>query len=135
LHSLGRVLDVDLVTGAIAKKILHRIRAITHNDKKLAHSSVAQSFDDVLQDRFAAHFDHRFGKIGRELAHARPATGCEQNRLVDLRHLVMSSEVETSLNVSEIVRDSSTSVGMTKIYVCKSGLLSSQANTASINPN
>jgi hypothetical protein len=65
----------------------------------------------VLQNWFAADFDHRFGKIGGQFAHARAPTRCEDYRFVDLAHLVMSSEVacqavasrggvETSLCVS-----------------------------------
>jgi hypothetical protein len=54
-------LDVNLVTGAIPKKVLHRIGAIAHNDKKLAQTRIAQSFHDMLQNRSPTHFQHRLG--------------------------------------------------------------------------
>jgi len=56
-----------------------------------------------LQDRFAAHRDHWLWQIGREFAHARAASGGEQDGFVDFHPFVMSSEVETSLAVNDAI--------------------------------
>jgi hypothetical protein len=61
LNVLSHVLDVNLVAGAIPKKILHRIGAVAHDDKKLAQVRIAQSFHDMLQNRPATDFEHRLG--------------------------------------------------------------------------
>src|SRR5207247_3594615 len=92
LHNLRRILDFDVVTGAVAEKILHRVGAITDDHEKFTYTCIAQSFDDVPQNRFAAHFNHRFGEIDRELTHTSAAPGCQQDCLVDPRHqLVLST--------------------------------------------
>src|ERR1051325_1123406 len=59
---------------------------LQHIVEGLRDAGVPQAFDDMLQHRFAANFDHRFGQIVRELAHPRAAAGGKKNGLVDLRH-------------------------------------------------
>src|SRR5439155_24724352 len=79
-----RRLNRAVVAPTIAKKIPDGFGMIANNSEKLAYSCVAQSFDDVLQNWFAAHYDQRFGNYGREFAHARAASGCEYYCLINL---------------------------------------------------
>jgi hypothetical protein len=41
----------------------------------------------MLQNRLAAHFDHRLWKVISQLAHAGAAPGCEYDRCIDPDHL------------------------------------------------
>ena len=84
LFFLRRVLDIDPVTRTVAEVILNHIGAVTDYYQKFPHVRVTQSFDDVLQDRLAAHLNHRLRQIGRQLAHSRSATSGENDCLVDL---------------------------------------------------
>jgi hypothetical protein len=79
-------LDRDIVARTVTKKIPHSISAIPHDNKKLANSRVAQSFYDVLQNRFAAHLDHWLGNFGRKFAHPCATPGSQHDSLVNLAH-------------------------------------------------
>jgi hypothetical protein len=80
---LGLVLNANVVLRTVAEKIPHRISAIANNNKAIAYSGVAQSFDDVLEDRFSVHLDHRLRKICGELAHASATARCENYGFLD----------------------------------------------------
>ena len=86
LHCLCRILNPDVVARTVTEKLLHHISTIADDDQRLPDSCIAQAFDDVLQNRFAAHFDHWFRHFGRKLAHPRSAPRCQHDSLVDLRH-------------------------------------------------
>jgi hypothetical protein len=75
------------MTLTVAEKIPHCFGVIANDNYKSADARIAQSFYNVLQNRFAAHFDHRFRKIDSEFAHARAASGCQHDRFVDLGHI------------------------------------------------
>ena len=51
--------------------------------RNCVHARGAQTLDDMLEDRFAAHRDHRLGQLVRQFAHARAAAGGEENRFRD----------------------------------------------------
>ena len=57
---------------------------ITDDNQKSAHTRITQSFHNVLQDRLAAHFDHRLWNVISQLAHAGAAPGGEYYCPVDL---------------------------------------------------
>ena len=75
------------MTLTVAEKIPHCFGVIANDNYKSACARIAQSFYNVLQNRFAAHFDHRFRKIDSEFTHARTASGCQHDRFVDLGHI------------------------------------------------
>src|SRR5438093_1432206 len=83
LHCLRCILNADAPARTITEKIPHSVSVIANNYEDLVDSRVAQSFDDVLQDWFAAHYDHRFGNFGRQFAHARAAPRCEYYCLIN----------------------------------------------------
>src|SRR5437588_4567135 len=87
LHGLCRVFDRGVVTATIPKKIPHCFGMITDDNQKFAHSHIAQSLYNMLQDRLAPHFDHRIWNVISQLAHAGAASGCEYNCALDLGHL------------------------------------------------
>ena len=49
----------------------------------VVNTGITQTFNDVLQNRFAPDFDHRFRQIRRQLAHSRAATGREQDCFIN----------------------------------------------------
>src|SRR4029077_7709020 len=66
LHRLRSVFDFDIMMPAITKKVPHHFRMIANDNYKSAYARIAQSFYNVLQNRFAAHLNHRFRKINSE---------------------------------------------------------------------
>src|SRR5437764_1256832 len=87
LHGLCRVFDRGVVTPSIPEKIPHCFGMITDDNQKFAHSRIAQSLYNMLQNRLAPHFDHRLWNVISQLAHAGAAAGCEYDCSIDLGHL------------------------------------------------
>ena len=67
---------------AVPKERLHHVCTPAYHDQKIRQAGVAQPFHDMLQDRFAAHLQHRFGEFRRELAHPRSAACSEKNSFI-----------------------------------------------------
>src|SRR5439155_10663214 len=86
LHGLCRVFDRGVVTATIPKKIPHCFGMITDDNQKFAHSRITQSLYNMLQNRLAAHSDHRFRNVISQLAHTGAAPGCEDHCFIDLGH-------------------------------------------------
>src|SRR5207249_9501723 len=116
LHCLRCILNADAPARTISEKIPHSVSVIANNYEDLVDSRVAQSFDDVLQDWFAAHYDHRFGNFGRQFTHARPAPRCEYYCLINLHHEKRCEDSSHSIALRAKSADSA--LGFAQLWEC-----------------
>ena len=65
LHDLSCVSNPQAEAGTVTKVLSNDFAVITDDDQKIFNSRALQSFDNMQENRFAAHFDHWLGHIGR----------------------------------------------------------------------
>src|SRR5205814_298982 len=75
LDHLPSISDVHAELPAIFEVLLDRFRAIPGDDKNIANPVLGEALDDVLQNRFALDFEHRFRKLVRQFAHPGALSG------------------------------------------------------------
>ena len=77
---MARVRDQRSKCSAVAEIIFSHFRFPAGDDAKLADvRGIAQTFDDVLEDGFAVHAQHRFGNFVGEFLHPRAFAGGEDD--------------------------------------------------------
>src|SRR2546423_628621 len=81
LDDLDGIFDLQAEARAIAKIFANGVSVITDDDQKILNPGHLQSLDDVQQNRFIAHLDHRLRQFRREFSHASPATGGKKDGL------------------------------------------------------
>src|SRR5216110_803459 len=78
---------IEYATQTVQEKIPHCFGVIANDNQKFAHTRIAQSLYNMLQNRLTPHFDHRLWNVISHLAHAGAAPGCEYDCSIDLGHL------------------------------------------------